>query len=198
MQVLSPYFLDSGADSTDRSLVFAVNVWDRFSSASPHEFDILIDVDGDEVEDYVLFGYDYGMVVAGAFNGLYVAFVYDIGLGDITDAWLADAPLNGSTLLLPALASDFGLMAGDTLAYKVAAWDGYVFGAYDETGWSQTFDPWDMMQSQGQFKAVDGKDAAKTKAWFYRVPSVKGWLVVSMDDQNGSAQANIVKVPKKP
>ena len=197
MQVLSPYFLDSGADSTDRSLVFAVNVWDRFSSASPHEFDVLIDLDGDHSSEYEIWAFDYGLYDAGAYYGLYAAFVYDVAGDALVDAWLADAPLNGSTLLLPALASDFGLMAGDTLAYKVKSYNGYD-GSSDETGWSQTFNPWAMKQSQGQFKAVDGRDTAKTKAWFYRVSSVKGWLVVALDDQNGSLQADIVKVPKKP
>jgi minor extracellular serine protease Vpr len=197
MQVLSPYFLWDEADSTDRSLVFAINLNDRFSSASPHEFDIEIDLNGDQQADYILFGYDAGLVFSGAFDGLYAAFVYDLGGNAIVDAWLADAPLNGSTVLLPALASDFGLYGGGELAYRAVAWNGFD-GTYDETGWSKIVDPWAMLQSQGQFKAVDGKDTAKTGAWFYRVPSVKGWLVVSMDDQNGYRQADIVKVPKKP
>ncbi len=198
VQVLSPSFLDYGSDPADRSLLFAVNVHDRFSSASPHEFDVLIDVDGDRSADFELQGFDYGLAAAGAYYGLFATFIRDVAADEYLDwAYFADAPLNGSTLLLPALASDFGLIGRGSFAYKVVAHDGLT-GHKDWTGWSRTVNPWRMKQSNGQFKPVAGKDTARTRAWFRRVSSVRGWLVVSMDDRNGAAQADVVSLPRKP
>ncbi len=199
VQVLPYDFLDDTADPSDRSIVFAVNMHDRFSTAAPHEIDVAVDTDGDTLADYFVFGYDYGAMTTGAYSGMYVSFVYDVALDTITNAWLADAPLNGSTVLLPALASDLGLAAGaGAFTYKVVSYDGYTAGASDSTYWSRSFDAYAAKQSNGQFKKVNARSSTYISAWFYRVSTVRGWLVVSMDDRNGSYQADVVSPPSKP
>ena len=52
-------------------------------------------------------------------------------------------------------------------------------------------------QSTGDFVGVDAGDKAKIQVSANKLAiasgDVKGWLVVTMDDKNGRAQANIVR-----
>lgn len=200
VQVLPASVLDDTLPATDRALMFAVNMHDRFSSIAPHEVDVLIDTNADGEPDYDVFGYDYGLATAGVVSGMWVSFVVDLSMGPngtIIDAWEADAPLNGSTVLLPATASDLGLAAGSgAFRYQVQSFDGLT-GAMDATASAPVFDAYAPKQSTGQFKAIAGRSTGKISAWFYR-GTVRGWLVVTMDDRNGAAQADIVKISSKP
>lgn len=201
VQVLPAAALDEGLDPGDRALFFAVNMHDRFSTAAPHEVDIAIDTTGDRVDDYIVFGYDYGYLTTGVFSGEWAAFVFDLNEGPngaLIDAWLADAPYNGSTVLLPVPASDLGLAAGDGgFTYRVFTYDGFT-GAEDATSRSRLFDAYAPRQSTGQLRTVAKGDTKGVEAWFYRVASVRGWLVVTMDDRNGAPQADIVGLPSRP
>ena len=113
------------------------------------------------------------------------------------DAWLADAPLNGSTLILPALASDLGLTADSgSFTYWVAAFD-YETGIPDETAVSRPFDVFNPAQSTGDFVPVASHGHATIPAWANKAAlhagDVRGWLVVSLDDANGGAQAQVIR-----
>jgi hypothetical protein len=91
----------------DSELVFAINTFDRFSTPSLGQFEILIDVNGDGKPDFDLVGIDLGLNGGGESSGL-VAVLLD-AKGNIVNAYLTDAPTDGSTVLLPVLASDLGL-----------------------------------------------------------------------------------------
>ncbi|HYO44299.1 MAG TPA: S8 family serine peptidase [Candidatus Limnocylindrales bacterium] len=199
VQTLRAEALSGTVDPNDRSLFFAVNMHDRFSTAAPHVIDILVDTTGDGNWDYVIEGIDAGLAFTGAFDGTYVTTIYDRGAAAWLDgAWLADAPMNGSTVLLPVLASEIGLAAGSSaFTYQVYSYDGFT-GAEDETAVSRVFDAFAPKQSTGQLKTVAKGTSARVGAWFYRVASVRGWLVVTMDDRNGAPQADIVGLPSKP
>ena len=111
------------ADPDDRAILFAINGWNRMTSASSHEIDIAIDIDGDDEADYWVIGIDDGQLFAGEIDGLYISVIFDADF-NLLDAWLADAPLNGSTVLLPALASDLGLTAdAGSFRYWVESFD---------------------------------------------------------------------------
>jgi len=139
-------------------------------------------------------GIDNGLISAGAYDGLYISVIFDAVTFDVVDAWLAAAPLNGSTLILPALASDLGLTEGDgSFTYWVAAFDGFT-GAADQTVVAPAFDAYAPAQSTGDFVPVPAKGKASVPAWV--APSatgVKGWMVVTLDDRNGGRQADIVR-----
>jgi len=179
-------------DPDDRGITFAVTMYDRFSNAAPHEVDIAIDTTGDGSVDRYVIAYDYGYLTAGAWSGLMVSLVMDASF-NIIDIWNADTPLNGSTLLLPALASELGLSDGDgSFTYEVIAWDGFA-GTPDITKLSQAFDAFDPAISTGMFKKVDAGSTAKVKAWFRRAADPRGWLVITLDDRNGAAERGIVR-----
>jgi minor extracellular serine protease Vpr len=102
------------ADADDRCLIFAVNTWSKWNSPSENEFDVLIDVDGDADAlaatgyDYAVIGFDIGQVF-GVLDGVYGSFIIDLNTGALVNVFLATAPPNSNTMLLPALASDLGL-----------------------------------------------------------------------------------------
>ncbi|HYO44312.1 MAG TPA: S8 family serine peptidase [Candidatus Limnocylindrales bacterium] len=183
-----------GSTADDRSLQFAVNMHDRFSTAAPHEVDIAVDTDGDGEVNYFVIGIDNGLISAGAFDGVYISVILDATTFDVVDAWLADAPLNGSTLILPALASNLGLTEGDgAFSYWVAAFDGFTGGA-DQTAIAPAFDAYAPAQSTGDFVPVPARGRVSVPAWVTTsATGVKGWMVVTLDDRNGGSQADIVR-----
>jgi minor extracellular serine protease Vpr len=190
----------AGVAATDRLLVFAVNTYGRWSNAAGDEFDIPIDTNGDGDADFLVVGADLGLVTGGDFNGQLASFVFDPD-GNIVDAFIADAPMNGSTVLLPALASDLGLTSPDsTFSYGLTAFTVREDSvAEDDVEGTATFSPFAPAQSTGDVLdlapgdlrtlelTADRKRLAKT-------PS-KGWLVVSLDDANGAGQAERIALP---
>ena len=92
------------------ALTFAINTESRWSAPSAVEFDLLIDTNLDGVTDYTIIGADEGLVLTGQPNGRMNVFVEDRN-GVIVDARQADAPMNGSTILLSLPASALGLTA---------------------------------------------------------------------------------------
>lgn len=186
-----------GGGSDDRSLVFAVNTHGRWSNASISEFDILIDTDEDGEPNYLVVGVDIGAVLTGSFTGEMGAFVMDTD-GNVVAARYAEAPMNGSTVLLPALASELGLSGDDTdFRYTVNAFSLVPEGMTDTTH-SAAFDSHEPALSTGQYAELASGEKTElelsvTIPRFVRTPAF-GWLVVSHDDANGGAQAQRVSV----
>jgi minor extracellular serine protease Vpr len=100
-----------GVVPNDAILVFAINTFERFSSPNLAEFDINIDIDGDNDPDFLVMGADNGLITTGSLDGQFVTAIIDLETGDGFIESLADAPTDGSTVLLPLLASDIGLDA---------------------------------------------------------------------------------------
>src|SRR5437762_2585808 len=91
----------SGTNSERQLLVFAVNTYNRWSNASTNEFDLFVDVDGDGFDDYIIVGADQGAVQAGSFNGVMGSFVFSRRSAGASINFLATAPTDSSTALLP-------------------------------------------------------------------------------------------------
>ncbi|MGH7764553.1 MAG: S8 family serine peptidase, partial [Candidatus Dormibacteraceae bacterium] len=126
----------------DRGLVFLVNTYGHATNQSVNEFDVVISVNGDKTPDFVVFGFDLGQQLSGSFNGQYASFTVDAHTGRLIDAFFADAPMNGSIVELPALASDLGLaqrangvgpVKNRGITYHVNAFD-LINGGVDSTG----------------------------------------------------------------
>ena len=56
--------------ATEQFVIFAVNVGNRWSNAAVSEYDIDVDVNGDNAADYTVVGVDQGAVQTGTFNGV--------------------------------------------------------------------------------------------------------------------------------
>ena len=191
----------AGLPATDRLLIFAINTHGRWSNASQNEFDIAVDVTGSPAPDYFVVGVDLGAVLAGAFNGQYGSFVFNTN-GDIVDAFFAEAPMNGSTVLLPVAASSIG-MAKDThnkLRYRTTGFS--VLGPqFDVVAGNPRFRPWAPTSSQGDFIPLGPGASAPltlTSSASAKSDGTLGWMIVALDDANGAPQANLVALPTKP
>ena len=198
-----------GSTDADRSLVFLINTWGRAANQSVNEFDIAIDTNGDGVADFIVVGADLGAVLTGSFNGQYASFTIDAHTGGLVDAFLADAPMNGSVVELPTLASDLGLsqrangvgpVKKQGITYSVAAFSIVPGGFVDFTG-SASINPYTPSVSSGDFASIAAGGSASFTLTVDTDQQAKqpalGWLVASVDDANGAAQADEVAAPGK-
>jgi len=186
-----------GGSADDRSLVFAVNTYGMWSNPSVSEIDIAIDLQNNGVPDFFVVGVDFGAVLAGSFDGRYASFIFDAD-GNLINLWVASAPMNGSTMLLPTLASDIGLdpdVNSTKFNYAVAAFSIVPGGLVDVTG-AGTFRSHQPPVSSGDFASLVPSAAT---SWTLSVDKGKqasapqlGWLVVTHDDANGAAQTDQV------
>ena len=136
-------------------MVFAVNSFDRWSNAAANEFDIYVDVDGDGVDDYVVSGVDHGAVTAGDFNGVLGSFVFSLRSGAGSINFLAQAPTDSSTALLPVLTSQLCLANEPCLSRRQPAHHlprgGFdlINGGVDEVPGMAKFNAWSSAISPG-------------------------------------------------
>jgi subtilisin family serine protease len=187
-----------GGEPSDRSLVFAINGYGRWSNPSVNEFDVAIDLQNDGRADFFVVGVDLGAVLTGSFNGQFASFIFD-GAGNLINAWIAEAPMNGSTVLLPTLASDIGLgqTGRPTFRYTVTGFSIVPGTLVDTTGVAE-FRPYEPPVSTGQFVPLAPGASASLpvtvdRPRFANSPQL-GWMIVTQDDPNGTAQAELVPV----
>lgn len=187
-----------GGAPQDRSLIFAINVHGRWSNPSTGIFRIFIDGDSDGVPDHVIVAADYTRVTTGHPGGYFAALAMT-SAGEVTGAFVAEAPMNGSTMLLPVLASHIGLSEKlSRFTYWVSGESLNVTGAQDLTGtatldilrpptssdWISEIRPWETVTSTS---VIDPAEVAAT--------STRGWLIVSHDDRHGPSEAEEIAFP---
>ena len=194
-------FCDASIPDADPCLVFAVNGWHQWSNAASAEFDIAIDTNGDGALDYLVVAIDEGDLLTGSFDGIVVSFTFDAA-GNLLDGFTADAPMNGSVIELPALASDMGITsAAPTFSYAITGFD-LATGAIDSVPGVGHYNAFTPSVSQGDYIALgSGKSAtlplSVNTALQAATPSL-GWMIVSLDNRNGAAQAALVPIGKLP
>lgn len=188
-------------DGDDKLLVFAVNNYDRWSNAAANEFDVLVDTDGDNSPDYDVFSYDYGAQTTGDFNGTTAVWVYNLHTKALdASGFLASAPTDSSTILLPVKASALGLTAtgatGGAFSYTVQSFTLEDPNASDSFDTTATYNPWAKAVADGDYETVkpnrtlsvpvslDPVQVAKQKA--------KGIMVVSYDNKSGADEARVL------
>ena len=192
--------LDRPATGPDAMMVLAVNQSSQRSTAASTEYDVLIDTNGDNDPEYIVIGIDPGWITDGSETGSFASIVINALDGTVTGAWLADAPFNGSTVLLPFLASNIGLdLEHPSFRYSVTAYDFSNWGTDEVRGWA-SWNPFDPPVLTGQ--GVELEPRASDVLWFggmdrksARRAGVKGYLVVTLDNRNGTDQAEIVGLP---
>jgi hypothetical protein len=190
--------------SSDRTLVFAVNTYGRWSNPATNELDVAIDSNRDGNADYFVIGVDFGVATTGTYDGRFASLIFTADDGELVNAWVADAPMNGSTALLPTLASDIGVTsANSSFAYSVGAFSIVPGGLVDTTG-AAGFDAFTPALSIGDGLAL-APGETKTLSLSYDRSAVArakalGWMIVTLDDPNGAPQADLVPIgtPGKP
>ncbi len=206
LQVLPAEVLTGEEDPDDRTLIFAINTYGRWSGGFQNVFTIDIFGAGPDPEFSVI-SIDFGLLTEGDFNGQVVSVVLDDG-GDVVDAWVADAPANGSTILLPILASDIDrTTSGDTVDYEVTGeniTDSADIGdaLTDAVAGRASLSVFDPAVSSGDFLFFN---RGQTRLLNLEVNEAeqgsnpaKGWMIVTLDDANGAAQADVIPAPALP
>jgi minor extracellular serine protease Vpr len=184
-----------GGSDSDRGLVFLINTYGSNANQTTVEYDTLVDTNGDGTPDFVVIGVDDGAVfAAGSFNGIMDSVIINAHTGAIVDAFRADAPMNGSIVELPVLASDLGLSAGSgTITYGLNAFSELSSGV--DTTDTATLDVYDPALSSGDFATLAPNGGSDSFTLTERNDAVKkthalGWLIASVDDASGAAQAD--------
>ncbi|MEP6885439.1 MAG: S8 family serine peptidase [Gammaproteobacteria bacterium] len=183
--------------ATDSVLVFAVNTYGRFSNPAVGEYDIYIDVNGDGVYDFILFSADVGNVELGDANGQIGTFLLNLATGDLFAEFPADAPTDGSTVLMPVYASDLGISpTNPRFTYTVHAFDST--GAGEALAGTASFNAFSPAISNAMFVPVVPNTSADVpvtvnKAEFRKTPAL-GYMVVTEDNVSGRSQANLLKL----
>lgn len=199
--------------ATNSLIVFAINTWDHWSNAASNEFDVLIDVNGDGIDDFAVIGFDFGAITTGSFNGQMAAFTLNLRTGRLNpNVFLADAPMNGSTILLATRASRLqdpsrpggavGLSptANPRFSYHVNSFD-LLGPAQDATTGIAKYNAWTSSISQGDFVSVapgaTGTSAVSINAAEWTQTPALGLLIVTQDNRSGSRQTQLIAVPAK-
>jgi minor extracellular serine protease Vpr len=211
VQSLASRFCDGGARPSDRCLVFAVNLWGTFDTASANEYDVLLDLDHDGAEDMIVSAFDLGYLFDSMW-GVTGAVAFDAHTGEITSIAFARLSTHGSTLLLPVLASDLGMGPnGDTgFRYWNESYSGDGIAADVMTTGSTTgselswFDAFHPALSSGTYRPLSNGATATIPlrldlaAYQPTQRGQLGWMIVSLDDENGQFQADLVPVGPDP
>jgi subtilisin family serine protease len=181
-------------------LVFAVNTFDRFSTAAPVEVDIYVDSNNDGNADYLVFSLDQGWVTTGDANGQAMVFVQNLTTGVTKLRYLTDAPTDGSTMLLPVRTSDLGLSATNPrLSYQVASYN-YLNGTFNEVPGVATFNAFTPAISNGDWVDLAAKSrvavpvAIDVNEW-QQSPAL-GVMVVERENVSGPSQASLLRVSR--
>jgi minor extracellular serine protease Vpr len=183
--------------ATDSILVFSVNTYGRFSNAASGEYDIYIDVNGDGVYDFVLFSADVGLVTTGSVNGQIGTFLVNLATGDEFEEFLADAPTDGSIVLMPVFASDMGISpTNPRFTYTVNAFDDT--GAGESLTGTASFNAFAPAISNAMFVPVAPNASVDVPVTidpveFKKTPAL-GFMVVTEDNLSGASEANLLKL----
>jgi minor extracellular serine protease Vpr len=187
-----------GSTAEDRSLVFTVNVHGHASNPAVSEFDIAIDTKGNSAPEFFVVGVDIGAVTAGSFDGRFASLIFTAA-GELVSAWVATAPMNGSTIELPVLASELGLdpdVNSTKFGYSVASFSLVPGGLVDTTGVGQFRSHQPPVTTGDFFSLAPGanRDVQLTaNKGQLAVSPVLGWLAVTLDDARGPGQ--VEKIP---
>jgi minor extracellular serine protease Vpr len=180
----------------DQLMFFAVNTYGRFSNAALGEYDISIDVNGDGKADFILFSADIGFIETGSNNGQIGSFLLNLATNALFFESPADAPTDGSIVLMPVFASDLGISpTNPRFSYSVIAFDGSGSAgeAVPGTGYFNAFAP---AVSNAMFVPVAPNTTtdvpvAIDRVEFTKTPAI-GFMVVTQDNRSGASEAALL------
>jgi hypothetical protein len=175
----------------DGVIAFGLSTWNRWSNAAADEFDIYVDVNGDGTDDYVVVEADFGALTTGSSDGQSAVAVFDLRTGGGSIQFLADAPTDSTTMVLPVLIGQLCASGSPCLSaahprityYAV----GFGNGPTDEPESDASFNAFHPSVSTGMFDVVPvGGTATENvtldSAEFANTPNL-GLMVISHDNR---------------
>jgi len=184
-------------------LVFAVNTFGRWTTPVVNEYDVLIDANNDGKFDFIA-------AALGLSSGRVAVFLFDYNTGEPatqSGIFLATAPTNESTILMPILAGDMGITSGK-FTYGAQGFDGFS-GSFDFLGTTALnvgkvredaarFNPFRNAVSTGAFVTVGPGAAASVPLTidadeFKKSPAL-GVMAVGLENFSGNSEANLLRI----
>lgn len=198
-----PDIIDVGVQSFDTGtgdqfMVFAVNTARARSTHATDFIETAINTDADPEPEYSIWVVDEGLVTAGSPSGTLIALTLDADF-NVVDAWDALAPMNGSTVLFPTLASSLGLRPGDGIFEFALGSSSIVAAGVPDFTDSGTYNPFAPAVSVGTYETLppfsDWTDIpGAVDATQVGLQSPLGWLIVTFDDAGGRREGERVKL----
>lgn len=187
--------VQSFATASDHLLVFAINTHRRWSNAAGNEYDVPVDTDGDGQADWIVLSADSGAVRTGSTNGESEVFLYEVATRRLlASGFMAQAPTDSSTLLLPVWASDIGV--DGAFSYTVETFS--LHDGEDVVGAWAAYDPTAPALENGQYETVPRRGSVKVgvavNGAAYAAQKPLGTMVVVLDNASGSDEALLVKL----
>ncbi|HVP75140.1 MAG TPA: S8 family serine peptidase, partial [Gaiellaceae bacterium] len=187
-------------------MAFAIATNHRWSNGAMNEFDVFVDVNGDNVPDYDVIAVDFGLLTTGDADGVDAVAVFDLNEGVGTLDFLADAPTDSSTMVLPVLFDQLKDSSPSTslgganqrFTYSVVA-TGLTDGTEDTGDMSAVFNPFNPAVNTGMFDTlppggfatealtVNGAEQAQSPAL--------GWMIVSHENESRN-EASFIELPQ--
>jgi len=192
--------------SFGKILVFAVNVFNPWTTPVLNEYDILLDVNGDGKFDFIVFS-------VGLTSGRVRVNIFDLARGvnvTQTAVFLATAPTNESTILMPIVAADAKITATNPrFSYGAQGSDGFT-GDLDFLGENPDgtvaatagrFNAFNNAVSTGAFAVVGPKARASVpltiNATEFAATPALGVMVVGIENFSGKAEANLLRFERE-
>src|SRR5262249_10826918 len=160
-------------------------------------YDILVDVNGDGTPDYDIEAADLGLLTTGAFNGTMVTAVFDLTTGAGSLEFLATAPTDGSTILMPIVAADAGITSANPRFSYVAQTTDQLTNSVDVIATPAKFNAFSSAISNGDFEVLAPCACVNLPLTIdrreFRATPALGQLVISLENANrGGSQALLV------
>src|SRR4029077_2344657 len=117
--------------------------------------------------------------------------------GALTQEFLADAPTDGSTVLIPVFASDLGITpANPRFTYAVNAFDSS--GGSESVPGTASFNVFAPSVANAMFVSVPVNGQVDVPIWVdpveFAITPALGFMVVTEDNNSGASQANLLRV----
>jgi len=176
-----------GGPGLGQVLVFAVNVYAPWSNPSTNVYDIFIDVNGDGTPDYDVEVADLGILEGtGSFTGQMVTAAFNLSTGAGFLEFLATAPTNGDTILLPVVAADVGVTAANPrFSYAADSFD-WLDSNVDIISTFAPFNAFNSSISTGAFATLPPDTTASVPITInpteFAITPALGVMVVSMEN----------------
>ena len=180
-------------------LVFAVNTFGAPSNPVTNVYDVLLDVNGDGTPDYDVEAADLGLLTTGSFNGEMAVAVFNLATGSGVLEFLATAPTDGTTILMPLVASDVGVTSANPRFSYVAQTLDLFSGNVDAITRAGSFNAFHSSISTGAFAVLPPRANTNVPITLdrneFRITPALGAMVVSLDNlAKGNRQALLLSV----
>jgi len=193
-------------------IVFGLNTYHRWSTASTNEFDVFVDVDpqNNNGDDYIVVGVDYGAITTGSFTGQYGTFVFSTRSGGASALNPANtyAPNNSSSAALVILRSQLCRASEPCLSvsnprftYSVVSYDLLGTGI-DVVPGTAAFNAFSPSITTGDFLAgiLPGTAASATisinPTEWAQTPAL-GVMVLTTENKSGADEAQELRLSLK-